>query len=198
MTRIISGTYGGKRLSVPPRGTRPTSDRVREALFSSLDTTGLLPGARVLDLCAGSGALAFEALSRGARYADLVESHGPTARIARANARSLGIPAGRVQVHVRDIRAFLASEITAYDVILCDPPYRDAQQLIGAALELVAREQLLVPDGLFVAESRARDELAFPAPWRTWQERRYGDTAVTLLELPATAGAVDAGEPSAY
>ncbi|MFT4307055.1 MAG: RsmD family RNA methyltransferase, partial [Microbacterium sp.] len=86
MTRIIAGIAGGTRLDVPARGTRPTSERVRESMFGALETAGALHGARVLDLYAGSGALGLEALSRGARSVDLVERAGPAAAVAAGNA----------------------------------------------------------------------------------------------------------------
>ncbi|MDM7491157.1 RsmD family RNA methyltransferase, partial [Rhodococcus sp. CSLK01-03] len=93
MTRIVAGRAGGRRLKVPPRGTRPTSERVREALFSSLTARMELEGASVLDLYAGSGALGLEALSRGATHALLVESDAQAATVIRRNIGELGLPA---------------------------------------------------------------------------------------------------------
>ncbi|HEX8866406.1 MAG TPA: RsmD family RNA methyltransferase, partial [Lentzea sp.] len=89
MTRIVAGSAGGRRLKVPPKGTRPTSERVREALFSSLESMVDLDGMRVLDLYAGSGALGFEALSRGAAHATFVESDRRAAEVLKANAEEL-------------------------------------------------------------------------------------------------------------
>src|SRR3954471_6937740 len=97
VTRIIAGRVGGRRIAVPPRGTRPTSDRVREALFSALTVEPGLGGARVLDLCAGSGALGLEALSRGAAHALFVESDRRAAAVLRRNVSDLGV-GGEVRV----------------------------------------------------------------------------------------------------
>src|SRR5687768_7396512 len=98
MTRIIAGVAGGRRILVPPKGTRPTSDRVREALFSALDADPGLGGAAVLDLCAGSGALGLEALSRGAVHALFVESDRRAAGVLRRNTAELGLAGAQVRV----------------------------------------------------------------------------------------------------
>src|SRR5215213_2776227 len=97
VTRIIAGRVGGRRIAVPPRGTRPTSDRVREALFSALTVEPGLGGARVLDLCAGSGALGLEALSRGAAHALFVESDRRAAAVLGRNVADLGLPGATVR-----------------------------------------------------------------------------------------------------
>ena len=176
MTRIIAGDLAGQRLAVPSSGTRPTSDRVREALFSSLETTGLLDGARVLDLCAGSGALGIEALSRGAQFADLVESHHKSAAIIKKNIAGLNLASTRIAVHARDARTFVADEATtvAYDL---------APELIDQCLVTIEDRQLLVADGLVIAESATRSELDPPAGWQVWREKAYGETRLTYLEL---------------
>ena len=122
MTRIIAGAAGGRRIAVPPKGTRPTSDRVREAMFSALEHDPGLHGAAVLDLCAGSGALGLEALSRGAAHTLFVESDRRAANVLRRNVADLGLPGAVVQV--ASAGAVLAATAErAYDVVLIDPPY---------------------------------------------------------------------------
>jgi 16S rRNA (guanine966-N2)-methyltransferase len=172
--RVIAGRYGGRTLHAPRgRGTRPTSDRVREALFSIL---GEIAGARVLDLYAGTGALAIEALSRGAGSATLVES-GRSARVAiRRNLRALGIDA---EVAGEDALRFCRRARDAarqYDLIFLDPPYRHGDAL-GEELT-AALEPLLGPGGRAVAESDRRSPLELALP--LLDERRYGDTLIRI------------------
>jgi 16S rRNA (guanine966-N2)-methyltransferase len=175
--RVVAGRFGGRRLQAPPgRGTRPTSDRVREALFSTL---GPLDGARVLDLFAGSGALGIEALSRGAASALLVERDPRTVAVIRANLEALGIDAPEATVHAGPARAALRSASArgdTYDLIFLDPPYRSAPGL-GRELS-AALEPLLSGGGRVVTESdrRAPLELALPLT----HERRYGDTLIRI------------------
>src|SRR5919202_958028 len=122
MTRIIAGAAGGRRILVPPKGTRPTSDRVREALFSALETDPGLAGAAVLDLCAGSGALGLEALSRGAAHALFVESDRRAAGVLRRNVVDLALPGALVRG--APAAAVLSGPADrAYDLVLVDPPY---------------------------------------------------------------------------
>lgn len=170
--RVIAGRLGGRRL-VAPRGaaTRPTSDRVREALFSAL---GDLAGLRVLDLFAGSGALGIEALSRGAATATFVERAAPALAALRANLDALGLDA---EVHGTDARRFARDASRAgraYDLVFVDPPYRDAERL-GRELDLGA---LLSRNGRLVTESDRRSPLAIDLPLRF--ERRYGDTLIRI------------------
>src|SRR5436309_4205711 len=125
--RIVAGEWGGRTLRAPPGGrTRPTADRVREALFSIL---GPIDGLRVLDLFAGSGALGIEALSRGAAQATFVERARPALTALRANLEALEISA---EVHAGDARAFLRNAAQAgrtYDLVFVDPPYRESERL---------------------------------------------------------------------
>jgi 16S rRNA (guanine966-N2)-methyltransferase len=177
--RIVAGRYGGRRLTAP-RGdaTRPTSDRVREALFSLL---GPLDGARVLDLFAGSGALAIEALSRGAEHATLVDSAPAAIRSVRANLATLELDSATVEVRRQDARAFLRSARTAgqdYDLVLLDPPYRLAAELGRELSPLLAA--VLATGGRVVSESDRRTPLALDLPLT--DERRYGDTLIRIHE----------------
>lgn len=177
--RIVAGRYGGRRLVTPPgAATRPTSDRVREALFQRL---GPLDGQAVLDLFAGSGALALEALSRGAERAVLVDSAPAAIRAIRANVAALGLREDEAQVRRQDARAFLRSARAArheYDLVLLDPPYRLAAEL-GRELSPSLRE-VLAPGGRVVSESDRRAPLDLDLPMT--DERRYGDTVIRIHE----------------
>jgi 16S rRNA (guanine966-N2)-methyltransferase len=172
--RVIAGRLGGRPLHAP-RGsvTRPTSDRVREALFSIL---GEVDDARVLDLFAGSGALAIEALSRGAASATLVDSSAAAIATIRRNLETLGLSA---EVHRQRALAYLERARAArrqYDLVFLDPPYRHAGTL---ALELCAALQpVLSPDARVVAESDRRAPLELDSP--LLDERRYGDTLIRI------------------
>lgn len=170
--RVIAGQHGGRRL-VAPKGadTRPTADRVREALFSVL---GEVSGLTVLDLFAGSGALGIEAVSRGAKSAVFVERAAPPLAALRANLEALAIDA---EVHRADATAFLRNASRAghtYDLIFLDPPYRDAERL-GRELDVGS---VIAEGGRLVTESDRRSPLAIDLP--VTFERRYGDTLIRL------------------
>lgn len=177
--RIIAGQARGRALMAPKgMDTRPTLDRVRESLFSILAPE--LPGARVLDLFAGSGALGLEAISRGADAAVFVDSARAAQEAVARNIEALGM-AGQARLLRCDWRAALrrlGAEDGAFDLVFLDPPYR----LPGAAEMLAALRDsgLLAPDALVVYE---HDRLLPPdAPgWRTQDVRRYGDTAITFM-----------------
>ena len=173
--RVIAGAYGGRRLQAPPgRGTRPTSDRVREALFSILGAR--VERATVLDLFAGSGALGLEALSRGAASATFVDSAPAALRALRANLEALGAEGEVVRADALRWLSAARDEARQYSLVFLDPPYQRAGEL-GAALS-VALPGVLAPDALAVTESdrRAPLELTIPAI----DERRYGDTLIRL------------------
>ena len=175
--RIVAGRLGGRRLSAPPgRTTRPTSDRVREALFSIL---GPLEGASVLDLFAGSGALGIEALSRGAERAVFVERDARTAAVLRANLATFGLGAPEAELRRVDVLAALrdASERgETYSLVLCDPPYRQAADLGGPLTEALG--PVLAGDARVVTESDRRSPLPLNLP--QLDERRYGDTLIRI------------------
>jgi 16S rRNA (guanine966-N2)-methyltransferase len=170
--RIVAGRHGGRRISAPPgSGTRPTSDRVREALFSVL---GDVSGLTVLDLFAGSGALGLEALSRGAARATFVERDPAAVRVLQTNLDALGEEA---DVRRTDARAFLRNASGTgepYDLLFLDPPYRDAPRL-GRELDL---RGVLASGGRVVTESDHRAPLDLDIPTRF--ERRYGDTLIRI------------------
>lgn len=173
--RVVAGRYRGRRLVAPPGdATRPTSDRVREALFSVLGPS--VQGARVLDLFAGSGALGIEALSRGAAEAVFVDRAPKAIEAVRANLAALGIEAG---VHRIEARAWLraaSARADAYDLVFLDPPYRRAGELGRELSEGLAA--VLAPGARVVTESDRRDPLELGLP--VSDERRYGDTVIRI------------------
>jgi 16S rRNA (guanine966-N2)-methyltransferase len=172
--RIVAGTRGGRRIETPPgRSTRPTSDRVREALFAIL---GPIDDAHVLDLYAGSGALGIEALSRGAASATFVDSDARAVATIRANLESLDLDG---QVQRRDAFAWLrsaASASQAFGLVFADPPYSSASLTAGRLSELLP--PLLSENSLTVTESDKRDPLTLTMP--LVDERTYGDTRIAI------------------
>ncbi|MGW4208692.1 16S rRNA (guanine(966)-N(2))-methyltransferase RsmD [Lentzea sp. NPDC004789] len=175
MTRIVAGTAGGRRLKVPPKGTRPTSERVREALFSSLESMMDLDGARVLDLYAGSGALGFEALSRGAGHATFVESDKRAAEVLKSNARELGF--ANTMIANRTAEAYATTEGEKFDVVFADPPYAVTDDELAKVLHGLRHR--LAPDAVLIVERASRSgEPAWPDGVEPLRAKRYGDTAV--------------------
>ena len=181
MTRVIAGTAGGRTLRTPPgSGTRPTSDRVREAVFSALQARDALQGARALDLYAGSGALGLEAASRGAACVVLVESDRRAADVIAGNAGNLALPAVRV------VRTTVAAHLApdpgpdaVADLVFADPPYDLDEKSLAAVLSRLAAGWL-APGGLVVVERSTR------SPEPTWPDgisratkpKKYGETTV--------------------
>jgi 16S rRNA (guanine966-N2)-methyltransferase len=176
--RIIAGSRKGRRIAAPPGlDTRPTGDRVREAVFNLV---GPVDGARVLDLYAGSGAMGLEALSRGAEHATFVERDRVAAATILRNAETLGLEVGAT-LRREDARRVLASDAAAgtlYDLVLVDPPYRMLPGLLPDLGRLLP--PVVTADGLVVVESEAREEPELPLPLRT--SRRYGSVRITLFE----------------
>jgi 16S rRNA (guanine966-N2)-methyltransferase len=190
--RVIGGQLGGRHLSaVPGRRTRPTSDRVREALFSRLESRYTLHRARVLDLFAGTGALGIEALSRGADLAVFVDVDRRVVDVLRANIRELDL-AHRSTVLTRDFRAALldlGKTERRFHGVLLDPPYR--MELGPAALERLAASKVLRPGAWIALETGACDELGeLAAGYTLVHEQEYGDTKLTLLEWAVEPGEV--------
>ncbi|MBQ1014003.1 16S rRNA (guanine(966)-N(2))-methyltransferase RsmD [Micromonospora sp. M51] len=181
MTRIVAGTLGGRRIAAPPgAGTRPTSDRVREALFSAVQADVDLDGARFADLYAGSGAVGLEALSRGARHVLLVESDPRAARVIRENVAALR--AGPV---ARLVTGKVATVLAAgpdgepYDVVFADPPYAVPDEEITAMLAALVDGGWLAPDALVVVErSRRTREFDWVEGITAERSRRYGETTL--------------------
>jgi 16S rRNA (guanine966-N2)-methyltransferase len=173
--RVVAGAYGGRRLAAPDgSATRPTSDRVREALFSVLGTS--VQGARVLDLFAGSGALGIEALSRGAASAVFVDRAPRAIGAVRANLAALGIDADVRRIEARAWLRTASARSEAYDLVFLDPPYRRAAELGRELSEGLAA--VLAPGARVVTESDRRDPLELDLP--VADERRYGDTVIRI------------------
>ncbi len=206
MTRIIAGVAGSLRLDVPKSGTRPTSDRVREAIFSTLESWGLVSEASVLDLYAGSGALGLEAASRGAASVALVEKHPQAAQVAGRNTRTVlgaferarvgrgegdgstaSVP--RIEVVRQSVQSYLdaaaeRSPRPVWDVALLDPPYDLGERELSA--NLAALIPLLAPDAAVLVERSSRTpEPAWPEGLALVREKRYGETALWWGEIDA-------------
>ena len=177
MTRVVAGKWGGRRLETPKgEGTRPTSDRVREAMFSSLESElGGLAGCRVLDLYAGSGAIGLEALSRGAGYADLVESDRRAAAVIARNIGVLG--ASDAHLHRTTVERFVGDlGPEPYDLVLLDPPYAVSTDEVGRLLTAIVAAGAFNPDGVAVVERSGRTPFAWPDGLTAVRDKAYGET----------------------
>jgi len=193
LVRIVGGSLRGRRLSVPERGVRPTSERAREAIFDILGPR-LLSGARVLDLYAGTGALGIEALSRGASAADFIEKSPEIARRLAGNLRELGFGA-EARVHEADLdRAELPPVLGGtWRLVFLDPPYDgDA----GTRwVEALARSSRVEPDGIVIYERRKGASAPSPSAFTLATERTYGDTTVAFYRAGRPTGEPGEGEP---
>jgi 16S rRNA (guanine966-N2)-methyltransferase len=167
--RVVSGTAKGRRLQAPPgAGTRPTSDRVREAVFSALESMGVVRDATVVDLFAGTGAMGIEALSRGARHVTFVDAAPAAIRAIDANLAATGLAAGASVVRA-DVLAWLATNTGPLDLAFADPPYAfDEWAALGDRLEA----------GTLVAESDREPDLG--GRWEVLRRKRYGTTVVVI------------------
>lgn len=186
MSRIISGLAGSIRLSAAPSGTRPTSDRVKESLFASLETKGVIESADTLDLFAGSGALGLEALSRGARSLVAIELARPALEVCLKNAANVGsaLSAAGVrppmEIKLSDAIAYLAGTTKEFDLVFADPPYD--KDLGSKLLPLV--EGVLRPNGRFVLELSNKSDSPEPSgALQLESEKTYGDTKVLIFRL---------------
>lgn len=184
MTRIISGSRGGRRIAVPPVGTRPTSDRVREAMFSSLDSQFVWSGLHVLDLYSGSGALGIEALSRGASHALFIENDARATAIIRKNLVDLGFSSTVVEANVATIArtappAGIPGSSAPYDLVFIDPPYDLPASDIQTALTGLTNRGWFADDVLAVVERSTRDlESPWPQGWSEVRRKAYGETTL--------------------
>ena len=179
--RITGGEYGGRRLSVPKSGSiRPTQDRVREALFSILQTE--IAGAGFLDLFAGSGAVGLEALSRGARRAVFVDSNRGHLATLNANARTLGVPPGRFEIVCADVYRWLETYSGyGFTVAFADPPYALGEEKgYAGVLAILAARNAVVAGGLFVAEMTSVQDVAAADGWELLRDRVYGKTRICI------------------
>ncbi len=195
MTRIVAGAARGRRLSAPPgRGTRPTADRVRESLFATVLTIcGLLDGARVLDLYAGSGAVGLEALSRGASDVLLVESDPHAARVIRRNIEAVRLPGARLLAdRVERVLTRGRGDDPPRDLVVADPPYGAAAEEVERVLAALHDRGWLAPGALVVVERGTRSgPLTWPAGYTPERSRGYGEATLwyglAAGDEPATA-----------
>ncbi len=179
--RVIAGTVGGRKLVAPKGGARPTQDRVKEALFSSLGDAVI--DATVLDLYAGSGALAIEALSRGAGHAVLVDSDASAMAAIRANLDTTGF-ANQATVSQRPAGTFVRSGAPGgpFDLVLLDPPYDLPSADVAGVLAGLAAAGAVEPGATVVIErARGSEAVALPKGWDVRRERTYGDTLLILV-----------------
>lgn len=178
MTRVIAGAAGGRRLAVPPgNGTRPTSDRAREGLFSSWESIlGTLDGIRIADLYAGSGAVGLEALSRGAAHALLVEADARAARIVRENVRTLGLPGAEVRTGKAEQIVTGQAPDTPYDLVFLDPPYAVTDDDLREILLTLRSQGWLSGEAVATVERSTRGgEFGWPDGFEPLRSRRYGE-----------------------
>jgi 16S rRNA (guanine966-N2)-methyltransferase len=183
--RIVGGVASGRRLATPPgRSTRPTADRTREALFSSIEAMRPITGMRVLDLYAGSGAVGLEALSRGAAAVLLVDSDPRVAAVLRANAADLGLPGAEVTgARVADLLARPATQ--PFDLLFADPPYALAAVELTSALRAAAAGGWVGPDAIVVVERATRDPAwSWPPGFVELRSRRYGEATLWYATHP--------------
>jgi len=191
MTRIVAGFAGSLTLTVPAKGTRPTSDQVREALFSALDARDAIRDYRVLDLYAGSGALGLEAASRGARVVTLVENGFAASQTCRKNAAAVqkAAPKGAnlsISVSSQAVQSFLAGTPDGFDLVFLDPPYDLADAELAA--NLAALTPLLDPDALVVVERSSRSPEPTWGPGLALERRKnYGDTTLWYAGVASPA-----------
>ena len=184
MTRIIGGIAGSRKLVSPAKTTRPTSDRIRESLFSKLEARDLLESSHVLDLYAGTGALALEAVSRGASVAWMVERDGKAAAVCVANARLVQKALqdeeleAETKVVNKSVASMLAGEAsTRFDIVFIDPPYEVTNEEVTA--NLTALEAHLNADAVVVVERSSRSgEVSAPKYLKLDEEKSYGDTVL--------------------
>ncbi len=188
MSRIIAGTIGSLQLKPAAKATRPTSDRVKESLFAKLDSMGVIEGAKVLDLFAGTGALGLESASRGAASVELVERDRNAFGLLEQNVKSSlssfekqGIST-KIQAHNLDAQRYLKSAFAGFDLVFIDPPYDFPNAELEQLLPAVAG--LLSDVGLVVVERSSRSEQLEIDVLELQSSKTYGDTAVWIYEKP--------------
>ena len=188
MTRLIAGRLRSTRLAVPDAGTRPTTDRVREAMFSAIESRLELDGTFVLDLFAGSGALGLEAVSRGAETADFFESAGPAARVLQRNIdtarNALELPRADLALHRTTLPGAVSGPCPragGFDLVLIDPPYEQVEQLVPEILDRLIACAWLSDIAHVVVESSVRSAVIEWPQGMTWEfSRNYGETRVDI------------------
>ncbi|MBS1536155.1 MAG: 16S rRNA (guanine(966)-N(2))-methyltransferase RsmD [Bacteroidetes bacterium] len=184
--RIIAGKFKGRTITTSaPSGVRPTTDRARETIFNILNTLIDFEGIRVLDLCAGTGALGLEALSRGAEYCCFVELSHITANLLHKTLVQFTVEPSQYNVVTMDSRLFVSkfsrSAGQPFDLIFTDPPYKN--KLINPLFKLLKENQLLVDGGLFVAEHDIREIVLQPEGFEKINTRQFGETVVDFFGM---------------
>ena len=188
MTRIIAGAIGSLQLKPAAKATRPTSDRVKESLFAKLDAMGVIEGAKVLDLFAGTGALGLESASRGASSVDLVERDRNAFGLLEQNVKSSlssfekqGI-SNKIQAHNLDAQRYLKTATSGFDLVFIDPPYDFPNSELEQLFQAIA--DLLIEQGLVIVERSSRSEQLAIESLELQSSKSYGDTAVWIYEKP--------------
>lgn len=193
--RLTGGEHRGRLLKVPLDGTRPTQDKVRAAIYSSL--AAAVPDTRVLDLFAGTGAMGLEAWSRGAAWVEWVENGKAALRCLRDNVRELGVPSDCGRVLVSDVFKLLGFPCSgkAFDLALADPPYAEAKAggWLAQLADLLAQNNWVKPGGVFVFETEGRDPLPMLPHWRLARDKTYGSTRVLIWVREDVASILDGG-----
>lgn len=186
MTRIIGGLVGSRKLASPAKSTRPTSDRIRESIFNSLESRGALDKCVVLDLYAGTGALGLEALSRGAKSALLVESNKQAAAVCIKNARLIqdaleteGVEVS-AKVQILPVQKFLESNAVDYDLVFIDPPYDLENSEIQKNLESLRKS--VKPSSTIIVERSSRADSLELSGYELVETKNFGDTAIYWLK----------------
>jgi 16S rRNA (guanine(966)-N(2))-methyltransferase RsmD len=182
--RIISGIFGGRKIAMDDRcPVRPTSDKARGALFSSV--ASMIPGCSFLDICAGTGAMGIEALSRGAAHVTAIEQSQRVIELLSQNTAAMGIGIADFEVLCGDFRTVLPVLAgRTFDVIFADPPYE--QGLAQSAVELVALHDLLADDGVLVVEHFFKEDMPLTsAGLEQYKVRKYGQTTMTFYRKGA-------------
>ena len=189
MSRIIAGRVGSLRLGTAANVTRPTSDRVKESLFSSLESLDVLSRARVLDLFAGTAALGLEAISRGAASLVAVEKSKAAALVCKKNIELVQSALAKqqvqaeVQLMTKDAESFLKNNNSEFDLVLIDPPYEMTNQKLTEVSQLLARS--LAKDALVVVERSSRHEMPELLGLELQSQKSYGDTSVYFFRVSA-------------
>jgi 16S rRNA (guanine966-N2)-methyltransferase len=185
MTRIIGGLVGSRKLASPAKSTRPTSDRIRESIFNSLESKGVLTGSKVLDLFAGTGALGLEALSRGAKSALLVDSNKMAAAVCIKNSRLIedalkdeGVEVS-AKVQIQTVQAYLDGSTGIFDLVFIDPPYEVSNAEIEKSLASL-RERVSTNAWVLVERSARVDQFATDG-YKLSEQKNFGDTVVYWL-----------------
>lgn len=186
MTRIISGILGSLQLKSAAKATRPTSDRVKESMFSRLDSMGLVENASVLDLFAGTGALGFEAVSRGAKSLTLVEKDRQAAALLNQNSKQINLALAKagitaeIQVQETEAKKFLAKSSARFDLVFIDPPYEFGNEQLQEIITLLTHN--LTPAAILVIERSSKTAKTAFTNFQLVSEKNYGDTAVSFFE----------------